>query len=149
MFKILVVCTANICRSPVAEKILGSLLSDREVLVSSCGTRAIAGQLADPTMSQLALQRGWGGMTEFRSRPLMSATAAGQDLVLCMEQQHIEQVLAINPILQGRVKRFGHWENLDISDPVGKKENHYLSCITSLEEASHSWKENLTEMALI
>ena len=45
-FKILIVCTGNTCRSPMAEGILKSILKDRgitDIEVSSAGVRAVRG----------------------------------------------------------------------------------------------------------
>ncbi|HDZ1742706.1 TPA: protein tyrosine phosphatase, partial [Klebsiella pneumoniae] len=47
---VLVVCTGNICRSPMGERILQSLLPEK--IIKSAGVGALVGHPADP----LALQ---------------------------------------------------------------------------------------------
>jgi hypothetical protein len=55
LFRVLFVCTGNICRSPMAERLLSSALNPGAVVVAeSAGTRAMPGssmtyQLANPT----------------------------------------------------------------------------------------------------
>jgi protein-tyrosine phosphatase len=54
-FAVLVVCTANICRSPVAEAHLRSQLGpDADVVVGSAGLRARAGEPVWPAMAEAA-----------------------------------------------------------------------------------------------
>lgn len=47
---ILVVCTGNICRSPIGEHLLRGLLSNK--IVDSAGTNALVGHAADPSASK-------------------------------------------------------------------------------------------------
>jgi protein-tyrosine phosphatase len=148
MFSILMVCTANICRSPVAQQSLATLMTDSQVRVSSAGTRALSGNAADPRMRELALERGWGDMSGFRSRPLLPSIVQGSDLILCMERSHVDHILHSAPTLQGRVKLFGHWQQREIDDPTNMATSHYLSCLQSIEEAANSWKHKLHQSVL-
>ena len=50
-YRILVVCTGNICRSPMAEGMLKKDLPERlaaRVMISSAGTHALHGNMAQP-----------------------------------------------------------------------------------------------------
>lgn len=49
---ILVICTGNICRSPIAERILRNLLPS--IKVDSAGTGAMVGHSADETAALIA-----------------------------------------------------------------------------------------------
>ena len=49
---ILVVCTGNICRSPIGERYLRSLLPDKKV--DSAGTGALVGHEADSSAVKIA-----------------------------------------------------------------------------------------------
>ncbi len=53
---ILVVCTGNICRSPIGEHLLRGLLSNK--IVDSAGTNALVGHAADPSASKIASRHG-------------------------------------------------------------------------------------------
>ena len=52
---ILVVCTGNICRSPVGERLLRSRLPDMKV--DSAGIAALTGEAADPVMAETAREK--------------------------------------------------------------------------------------------
>lgn len=101
-FRILFVCTGNICRSAFAER-LGQAWIDEtlgedagELVVSSAGTRAVVGSAMHPD-SALVL-RGYGvEAEEFRARQLADEHPAQADLVLTMTRAHRNQVLGMAP----------------------------------------------------
>ncbi len=89
--RILVVCTANICRSPMAERLLAEFLvrraPDSDVFVSSAGTHARPGDPAASGMQRIATS--WGLDLDYhRSRRVTHDLVAEQDLVLTMEDAH-------------------------------------------------------------
>ncbi|GAA4604530.1 protein-tyrosine-phosphatase [Actinoallomurus liliacearum] len=107
-FHLLFVCTANICRSPIAAeltrlKIRTTGRSDGSRLaVSSAGTRGRDGAAMDPRA--VALLRSLGGDTAgFSARAVTAAVAATADLVLTAERRHLEAVVACRPASHSRV----------------------------------------------
>ena len=56
MDSILVVCTGNICRSPVGEGLLRHRLTPRRIAVSSAGTHAVVGRRAAPEAISTVLE---------------------------------------------------------------------------------------------
>ncbi|MBT8394766.1 MAG: low molecular weight phosphotyrosine protein phosphatase, partial [Bacteroidia bacterium] len=57
MTKILMVCLGNICRSPLAEGILKSKLSEEKFIIESAGTANYhIGELPDKRSIEIALQ---------------------------------------------------------------------------------------------
>ena len=100
------VCTANICRSPLAEHLLRTALAapvgvPPEFLVSSAGIRAWAGAEMDP-MSAAELRRRGGDPTAFRARQLSRRHADEADLILAMTAEHRTYVLQEEPRLLRR-----------------------------------------------
>lgn len=100
-YQVLVVCTANICRSPVAEallrhQLLAMGLANR-VQVRSAGTRvAQRGRHPDPRMCRLAAEA-QVPIGRIRSKPLTARLIAASDIVLVMEWDHLDEVEQICP----------------------------------------------------
>ena len=67
--KVLFVCTANICRSPMMEVLLRDQLDPERFEIASAGVRGWEGAPID-SMVVLELARLGHEVTEFRSRPL-------------------------------------------------------------------------------
>ena len=97
---VLVVCTGNICRSPLLERILQSALDDRwgsgAVSVRSAGTMGLQGSAMDErARAQLGLFGGDGA--GFVARRLTPAMVAGADLVLTATREHRALVAQAHP----------------------------------------------------
>lgn len=94
-FRILTVCTGNICRSPAAERLLAAALGP-SVHVESAGTHAMAGRPIDPPMA--ALLRAGGISTDgFSARQLDEVQIQRADLVLTMAREHRAPVVELVP----------------------------------------------------
>ncbi|MFC0672803.1 arsenate reductase/protein-tyrosine-phosphatase family protein [Brachybacterium hainanense] len=102
MSTLLVVCTANICRSPVAEAALGRALSGTGITVRSAGTRAVPAAPASPETAALLRER-FGQEQEHRAHVLTASLAASADLVLTMTVPQRGQVIALEPRTVRRV----------------------------------------------
>jgi len=101
-FRILVLCTGNVCRSPVAEFMLSAALG-REVEVTSRGTRAWPGQPLSPEMAALLHERmGIAAATPGAVR-LTPADVRSADLVLGMERAHRAAAVRMHPAAVRRV----------------------------------------------
>jgi protein-tyrosine phosphatase len=100
MSSILVVCTGNICRSPIAEGLLREALSARfgraAATVSSAGTAGWEGSEAQPESIEAAAERGVD-LRWHRARLLTPAQIDGADLVLGMAAEHRDMVAAKVP----------------------------------------------------
>lgn len=89
--RILVVCTANICRSPMAERLLAEYFARQapaiDPYVSSAGTRARPDDKAARGMRRIAER--WGLDLDYhRSRRIDADLAERQDLIITMEDAH-------------------------------------------------------------
>jgi protein-tyrosine phosphatase len=150
MFKILVVCTANICRSPAAQQFLIESLRGKQVKVESAGTLALDGNYADATIQALMIARGFESITQHRSRALMPSHLAQADLVLCMERDHMVRVQRLNPLSVNKTRLFGHWENqAEVDDPVGRSEQTYARALDEMERLTSQWADKMSMMGMV
>jgi protein-tyrosine phosphatase len=100
MARVLVVCTGNVCRSPIAEGLLRAAflerLGDRAPEVASAGTMGWEGSGADPNSVAAAAERGVD-ISGHVARALSTAGPASADLVLAMSQEHALVVVRTAP----------------------------------------------------
>jgi protein-tyrosine phosphatase len=94
---ILVLCTGNVCRSPMAELLLRDQLAQRGVdaRVSSAGILP-GGQPASEEVVELLDQRGIDA-TEHRSRQVTAEMVGDADLVLGMARMHVREAVVMQP----------------------------------------------------
>jgi protein-tyrosine phosphatase len=102
--RILTVCTGNICRSPVAERLLQAGLdqvSPGAFRVQSAGTRAMVGEPVQPISADIIST--YGGSPEgFAARQLTPKILRDTDLVLTMAARHRGEVLQMDASLLRR-----------------------------------------------
>jgi sulfate adenylyltransferase len=106
-FRILFVCTANICRSPFLEHYARSRLGSPAVAFSSAGTQ---GLLDHPISEEMGVEMRtrWGLDTDaFRSRRLTADLLDEADLVLTAERRHRQFILDAHPHASRRVLTLG------------------------------------------
>lgn len=125
-FRVLFVCTGNICRSPMAEHLLCHLLADRfgpgaaeAFEVSSAGTYGLVGEpMSGPAVDLLAARGIAGG--GFRARALAATQIEESDLVLAMALEHRAAVVTLVPRAAPRcftLREFGRLAAA--ADPAG------------------------------
>ncbi len=113
---ILMLCTGNICRSPMAEGLLRQSLPVHELF--SAGICAQEGAPADPLAVELMWQLGVD-ISAHRARPLGSWMMREADLVLTMERAQQRFVQRRYPSVAAKVECLGGIGGADIPDPYG------------------------------
>lgn len=126
---VLVICTANVCRSPLAAAVLRAELaargSSRLCRVVSAGTSVGSpGRLPDPRMKRMAEARGMSMRGE-RAQSLTSTLAKKADLIVVMEERHRTDVkeLLDEQCSRPAIRLLGDWfdgrtdADTDIPDP--------------------------------
>lgn len=139
---ILVVCTGNICRSPIGERLLQTLLQGKKI--SSAGVQALTDHQADRSAIQVALNHGLS-LEGHLGRQFTSSLSREYDLILAMEKYHIEQISRISPEARGKTMLFGHWiGQKEIPDPFRKSEEAFSSVYDLIEKAGKLWADKLS-----
>jgi len=149
MLRILVVCTANICRSPAAQQFLARALAGHPVEVHSAGTMAIDNHFAHPQIEQQMVQRGYPAITQHRSCALMPSQLARYDLILCMEQDHLDWIKRASPTSTGKTKLLGHWDGqAGVLDPINGPEEGYSQCLDLMDAYCQQWANKVLALGL-
>lgn len=112
---VLFICTGNVHRSALAERLLAARLPGAEV--SSAGTRACPGAPMDPATRSVLEELGGDG-TGFVSRPLTGALVERADLVLGLAREHREAAVRLTPLALRRT--FTLREFLRLHDGTGE-----------------------------
>ena len=105
MAQLLVVCTGNICRSPMAEALLRSALQrrlgDAAPAVASAGTIARDGAPAMPEAVKAGAELGVD-VSSHSARRLRPEDIRDADLIVGMAAEHLEEVQALVPEAESR-----------------------------------------------
>ncbi|MEO0136049.1 MAG: Sua5/YciO/YrdC/YwlC family protein [candidate division WOR-3 bacterium] len=134
-FHLLLVCSGNSCRSPMAAGIIKTMVDEKYVEIKSAGTAAIDGLPASENAQSVVREFG-GDISSHRTRYLTREMVAEADLILVMEYKHYETIIELSPeaavktFLLKEYKRFRKYRN-EVSDPVGKDLSVYRD--TALE----------------
>ena len=97
-FSILVVCTGNICRSPLAEQLLRAGTQEwPEVTVASAGTMAMVDKPMTDQAKALSGEFGGAGAETHRARDLTEAQLGDADLVLALSREHRRAIVQLYP----------------------------------------------------
>lgn len=139
---IVLVCTGNTCRSPMAEAILKDLLKKaghglESVLVLSAGVAASEGAMASSQAVDVMEERGLD-LSNHQSRPLSDAIIDRADLILTMTRGHRAAILAAWPDRSDQVRTLRR-DGGDIADPVGSSVEIYQQCADQIERELASW----------
>lgn len=138
MTTILMVCTANICRSPVAAALLRDRLRQRGLAgwsVQSAGTWAVAPRAASRYSIDVMDRYGFD-ISDHRSTMVNEDHLRAADLVLTMEIGHAEALRAEFPQQADKVFMLSEMigQTYNITDPYGGPIEEYERMAAALSE---------------
>lgn len=137
---ILVLCTGNICRSPIAEAYLQSKLPNTKV--RSAGIAALEGHPADE--HSIAVSDALGlDLRNHKAQQLTPDLLAEYDLVFVMTASQKSKLEQKYPWSRGRVFRLGEWDRIDIDDPVGMDRDTFEKAAQAIVKTSDTWLARL------
>lgn len=148
---VLFVCTANQCRSPMAEALLKSLAAQRGEAdrwqIQSAGTWTEPGRPVTQ-LSQVVMQRRGIDLSGHRSSLIDADLLAAASVILVMTRHHQEAVQVEFPEIQHKVYLLSQLvdHSFDIEDPYGGSLDDYELCATDLQNILTDGYDRLVEL---
>ncbi len=145
---VLLVCTGNTCRSPMAETLLRAQLGERfdhlfdakkppPAVALSAGLSAYPGGAASPEAVTVMSNRGLN-LKDHQSRPLTQRLLRQADLILTMTASHRHAIIQRWP--EAAAKTYLLSKNgRDVADPYGGPLPAYAACADEIEGFLKHW----------
>ncbi len=136
---LLVVCTGNICRSPMAAALFAEhgIRSGKTLEVASAGTAALIGRPSPTEAVELMAARGLD-ISGHRGQQLTEPLALRHELILVMESAHQRYIESRWPVLRGRVRLLSA-RGSDVVDPYGRSREAYEQSLAQIEQGVEDW----------
>jgi tRNA threonylcarbamoyl adenosine modification protein (Sua5/YciO/YrdC/YwlC family) len=144
---LLVVCTGNTCRSPMADALLRHRIAEKlgcrddeleehGVVVQSAGIAAMMGSQAAAEAVAVMAKRGLD-LSRHESQPLTAQLARQADIIFVMTRSHLSAIASQWPDAATRAKLLSP-DEFDIADPIGAPAEVYERCADQLDAAIQS-----------
>lgn len=152
MSHILVVCTANICRSPVVEAVIQNRLSKRgysDWTVSSAGTWAKNGRRVSRYSAEVLSQRENLDISQHRSREVTKEMVQQADLILVMTANHAESLQIENRGAAPKIYLLSQLVDdlkYDVADPYGKSKDEYVEMVRAVTHLVDEGLERIIQL---
>ena len=141
---ILFVCTANICRSPMAEGVFRKILHDRGAAegfeLDSASTHEFkTGEPPAPAAVEMAAKRGYD-IARCVSRRIRGEDYDHFDMILAMDRSNVSSLRAIAPTrskqkIELLTEYSDAFHGKDIADPFGRAAKDYEVALDMIEDA--------------
>lgn len=131
---ILLVCTGNTCRSPMAEGLLTEMISAKgidHIQIRSAGTHAVAGNPAASWATEVAMAEDGVDLSKHRARRLTKDLLRQSDLILAMTLSHARHIERMGRRFARKTHLLTSFLNTDsgdladIEDPMGQSRPVY------------------------
>lgn len=135
------VCTGNICRSPLAEALLRR--EQPELRVASAGIGALVGQPADDKVAAIAEREGLD-VSAHRAQQIDTEMVHEYELMLVMEARQRTWITRRFPQASGKVYLLGHWaDKVEVPDPYKHSMDAFEQAYAAIERYLAQWLEQL------
>lgn len=138
--QVLIVCTGNTCRSPMAEVLLRATLPpDSDWVVASAGTSADPGSAASE-FSRIAIAECGLNLEDHRSQLVTQELVDASMVIVAMTSRHVEKLLQCVPSARDRIYLMRSFDtkapaDRDVFDPYCGTLAEYRSCRDMIQQA--------------
>ncbi|OUL99438.1 low molecular weight protein-tyrosine-phosphatase [Variovorax sp. JS1663] len=142
--RILVLCTGNVCRSPLAAAMLAREFPGG--MLESAGLAALLGRPADPMATELVEALNLD-LSAHRARQVTGAMCRAADLILVMEQKHKAELSRRYPLMRGKVFRLGEAGAFDVADPYRGSRHAYEAALVEIASGVNAWSRQIRQLS--
>jgi protein-tyrosine phosphatase len=136
------ICTANVCRSPMAEKLFEEALAKSDtrnkIRVFSAGISAMDGDQASVNSIQACEEVGLD-LTDHRSAALTRATLENASAIFCMTESHRALLYMYFEVPESTsiflMREFTEGGSKELPDPYGQDIEVYRECRDRMKES--------------
>lgn len=150
---ILVVCTGNICRSPMAEGVLREKFQAHgldHIRIQSTGTQGWDTEPPTPQAVQACMELGLN-ISALRSCAINGDMVSKADLILAMEEAHCRIIRNRFGTEEPKLRLLGDFHprkpGVEIPDPYGRSVRHYRKALDRIRKCADGLVRHLKEDA--
>jgi protein-tyrosine phosphatase len=150
--QVLIVCTGNTCRSPMAEVLLRAALPpDSDWVVTSAGTSADPGSAASE-FSRIAIAECGLNLDNHRSQLVTQELVDESMVIVAMTNRHVEKLLQRVPSARDRIYLMRSFDTKaptgsDVFDPYCGTLAEYRACRDMIQQAMQGLVHFLTHQS--
>ena len=152
IYRVLLVCMGNICRSPTAEGVLRKFITNNRlgdrVEVDSAGTHGYhVGEAPDSRTQRAAAMRGYN-LSQLRARKVAYQDLEYFDLILAMDRSNLDNLRRMAmPEQLDKIRLFmdyaSHFEDDEVPDPYYGLGHGFDLVLDMVEDASQALVDEL------
>lgn len=149
---IVILCTGNLCRSPMVATLLRRLLAQRRIAadVLSRGLAAPIGRPPHPFALRTAKHFGVPIAPDKRSGAVNPMELRAAAVILVMDRSHRREVQRRFPYASGKTFLLGHWQgDTEIADPVNAPYATFVEQWAFMQTACAAWLDHLLKAGML